>query len=84
MIALLDGLAGSFCHRFAFISFICVPHDCFAGWLGRIILPQVCSHLRGPLFHFFSFVPRMIALLDGLAGSFGDRFVFISFHVCPA
>ena len=59
---------------FHFFSF--VPDDCFAGCLGRIILPKVC-------FHFFSFVSQMIALLDALAGSFCQRFAFISFHLSP-
>ena len=54
--------------------FICLPHTCFAGCLGRIMLPQVC-------FHFFSFVLHMIALLDALAGSFCQRFPFMSVHV---
>ena len=57
------------------LSFLLIflPGDGFAGWLGRIILPQVC-------FHVFSFVSQMTALLDGLAGSFCDRFAFVSFH----
>ena len=56
-----------------FLAFLLIglPHGCFAGCLGRIILPQVC-------FHFFSFVLHMIALLEALAGSFCQRFPFIS------
>ncbi len=57
MIALLDGLAGSFCQRFFCISFhlspTCLSHDCFAGWLGRIILQKIC-------FHFFHLSPTWV------------------------
>ena len=35
--------------------FICLPDDCFAGCLGRIILPKVC-------FHFFSFVSHLVGV----------------------
>ena len=61
---------------FSFTSlFICLPHGCFAGCLGRIIWPQVC-------FHFSSFVLRMIALLDALAGSFCKSLLSFLFK-CP-
>ena len=102
MIALLDGLAGSFCKGFALVVFhfsptwlvcwmawpdhfaqgflsslfIFHPHDWFVGWLGRIILQKVC-------FRFFSFSTHMIALLDGLAGSFCNGFALVAFHFSP-
>ena len=40
------------------------------------MLQEVC-------FHFFSFVSHMIVLLDGLAGSFCQRFPCISFDWSP-
>ena len=43
MTALLDGLAASFCQAFLSFLLICLLHDCFAGWLGRIILPRFSS-----------------------------------------
>ena len=74
MIAVLETWLDHFARGLLSFLFICLPHDCFAGWLGRIILPKVSLH-------FFSLVSHMVALLDALAGSFCHRFVFISFHL---
>ena len=74
MIAVLETWLDHVARGLSSFLFICLARDCFAGWLGRIILPQVC-------FHFFSFVLHMIALLDALAGSFCQRFPFMSVHV---
>ena len=59
-----------------------VSCECFAGWLGQIILPKL-------FFHFFSpkrFIVSGFLWPDGCAGCLGrmicHRFVFISFHVC--
>ena len=58
------------------LSFLLIfhPHDCFVGWLGRIILQWVC-------FSCFSFFTHMIDFLDGLTGSICERVAFVSFFV---
>ena len=65
----LDGLARSFCQRFAFDSFSQSPvlgshplkNTRWLRWMPWLAdLPKVC-------FHVFSYVSQMIALLDGLA-----------------
>ena len=48
--------------------FFCFPDECFSGWLGQVILLNVC-------FQFFSYVSQMIALPDGLARSCCQRFL---------
>ena len=48
--------------------FFCFPDECFSGWLGKVILANVC-------FQFFSYVSQMIALPDGLARSCCQRFL---------
>ena len=50
------GLAGSFCQSFVWCVVVCGADDCFAGWLGQVILTRVC-------FLLFSVVSQMIALL---------------------
>ena len=61
---------------FSFL-FICPAHDCFAGCLGRIILPKGFPSF---LYHLS---PTWLLLLDALAGVFCHRFACISFHLPP-
>lgn len=89
MSALLGGLARSFCHR-CFSYFYHLSHMIALAGVARpgllsFLLPNSdgLDAMTHVCLHVFSCLSQMIPLLDGLATTFCQRLVYVSFHLSP-